>query len=141
MSGSAGEHILVHGHNISVACVPFRRDFISSEGMLYKDNPLSHSFNLLLFQIAMVNIFSQAMYFLLRPLRQSKFVCSTLVRVSSFLFFFPFCMFVFLIYNFPGWILIIDGLLKRVECFNRNKNVAIVKNKVWMFLRYSALKD
>ncbi|XP_008234074.1 PREDICTED: cation/H(+) antiporter 15-like [Prunus mume] len=57
-------------------CVPVQR--IDSEGILLKDNPLDFPYPLMLFQIILLVLISRALYCLLRPLGQTKFVCNLL---------------------------------------------------------------
>ncbi|CAB4301441.1 unnamed protein product [Prunus armeniaca] len=57
-------------------CVPVQR--IDSEGIWLKDNPLDFPYPLMLFQIILLVLISRALYCLLRPLGQTKFVCNLL---------------------------------------------------------------
>lgn len=56
-----------------------REKNMDSVGYLYGDNPLKHSFPVFVAMTALSQIVSHVIYFLLKPLRQPKFVCSLLV--------------------------------------------------------------
>ncbi|OWM87385.1 hypothetical protein CDL15_Pgr022496 [Punica granatum] len=70
-----GMHIIIN--NLTYTCIKDEEN-IHAEGILYGDNPLKHSFPLFIAQIALAQLASHAIYFLLKPLRQPRFVCSLL---------------------------------------------------------------
>lgn len=51
----------------------------SSRGIFFNDNPLEDSFNVFTLQIILLILAYQIVYFLLRPLKQTKFICSVVV--------------------------------------------------------------
>ncbi|XP_008234073.1 PREDICTED: cation/H(+) antiporter 15-like [Prunus mume] len=51
---------------------------ISSKGIWLRDNPLDYPFPLVMAQVSLVLLTSRALYYLLRPLGQTKFVCNLL---------------------------------------------------------------
>lgn len=55
----------------------------SSRGIWFGENPLDDTHTLMLAQIILVVVTYQLLYFLLRPLGQTKFVCNLLVLINS----------------------------------------------------------
>ncbi|XP_031378492.1 cation/H(+) antiporter 15-like [Punica granatum] len=53
----------------------------SPRGIFYKENPLLESYNLFALQIILLVLAYRAVYFLLRPLKQTKFVCSVVAGI------------------------------------------------------------
>ncbi|OWM87384.1 hypothetical protein CDL15_Pgr022495 [Punica granatum] len=64
-------------NNLTFTCIN-EEEHIHSAGILYGDDPLKHSFPSFIALIALAQIASHAIYFLLKPLRQPRFVCSLL---------------------------------------------------------------
>ncbi|KAK4778363.1 hypothetical protein SAY87_018550 [Trapa incisa] len=54
---------------------------VSSRGIFYEDNPLQKSSNVFMLQIILLILAHRIVYFLLRPLKQTKFVCSVLAGI------------------------------------------------------------
>ncbi|PQP97702.1 hypothetical protein Pyn_10698 [Prunus yedoensis var. nudiflora] len=57
-------------------CLP--QQSISSKGIWLRDNPLDYPFPLIMAQVTLVLFTSRTLYYLLRPLGQTKFVCNLL---------------------------------------------------------------
>lgn len=54
-----------------------------SRGIFFGDDPLEKAFMVFLLQVIAMSLASHLIYYLLRPLKQPKFVCNVLVRINS----------------------------------------------------------
>lgn len=51
-----------------------------SRGIFYNEDPLQKSYNVFVLQVILLILAHRIVYFLLRPLKQTKFVCSVVVH-------------------------------------------------------------
>lgn len=63
--------------------VCFESDIVNSKGWLLGDKPLNYSVPLILLDISLIFLLSNAMYFVLRRFGQSRFVAEILVKAKS----------------------------------------------------------
>lgn len=71
----------VSKHDHSFFC--HRRLTSETRGIWFGENPLNYAYPLTLFQIILVVMISRMLYYFLKPLGQTTFVCYLLVRFSS----------------------------------------------------------
>lgn len=76
------ESLAVQWENKTYTCIERVKD-VESGGYLYGDDPLKHTFPVFIALVALAQIVSHVFYFLLRPLKQPKFVCNLLVSFCT----------------------------------------------------------
>ncbi|WCJ19956.1 Cation/hydrogen exchanger family protein [Euphorbia peplus] len=82
-----GDTEIINNNNFSAhrdhpkVCFPASKEIIQTQGVFAKENPLDFIFPILLLEIILFFTISQTVYFLLRPLRQPKFVCNMLTGI------------------------------------------------------------
>ncbi|KAK4835848.1 hypothetical protein QYF36_015253 [Acer negundo] len=62
------------------ACEPYKKE-IPTKGIWFGDDPIDRVFSIVMLQIILMFLFSRLMYFVLRPLKQPRFICNLLAGI------------------------------------------------------------
>jgi len=107
--GNGTVSVLFNSQGVLEICAKNDRD-VSSYGIFSGDNPFDFALPATLFQIIIIIVVSQTLYFLLKPLRTPKFICNLIVSsniltllhsfhqwitITTFCFFFSIISFLF----------------------------------------------
>ena len=68
-------------------CEPYKKE-IYSKGIWFGEDPTERVFSIVMLQIILMFLFSRLRYFVLRPLKQPRFICNLLVSIFSNSFFY-----------------------------------------------------
>ncbi|KAK3229736.1 hypothetical protein Dsin_001617 [Dipteronia sinensis] len=60
-------------------CEPYKKE-IYFKGIWFGNDPTDRAFSIVMLQIILMFLFSRLMYFVLRPLKQPRFICNLLVK-------------------------------------------------------------